>query len=73
MDPLLSPAKARQAAIQAKDWAYVNSWLSRQYAPKPIPSFERNENTLRTLLALAVANDAADEEATLLHAREKKP
>lgn len=72
MDPLLSPAKARQAAIQAKDWAYVNSWLSRQYAPKPIPSFERNENTLRTLLALAVANDAADEEATLLHrAREE--
>ena len=72
MDPLLSPAKARQAAIQAKDWAYVNSWLSRQYAPKPIPSFERNEDTLRTLLALAVANDAADEEATLLHrAREE--
>lgn len=67
MDPLLSPAKARQAAIQAKDWAYVNSWLSRQYAPKSIPPFERNEDTLRTLLALAAANDAADEEATLLH------
>lgn len=72
MDPLLSPAKARQAAIQAKDWAYVNSWLSRQYAPKSIPPFERNEDTLRTLLALAAANDAADEEATLLHrAREE--
>ena len=67
MDPLLSPAKARQAAIQAKDWAYVNSWLSRQYAPKSTPPFERNEDTLRTLLALAAANDAADEEATLLH------
>ncbi|KAF7585320.1 hypothetical protein BBP40_011243 [Aspergillus hancockii] len=65
--PLLSPAKARQAAIQAKDWAYVNSWLSRQYAPNPVPSFERNEDTLRTLLALAAANDAADEEATVLH------
>lgn len=72
MDPLVSPAKARQAAIQAKDWAYVNSWLSRQYAPKPVPSFERNEDTLRTLLALAAANDAADEEATLVNrAREE--
>ncbi|EYE91082.1 uncharacterized protein EURHEDRAFT_465651 [Aspergillus ruber CBS 135680] len=72
MDPLVSPAKARQAAIQAKDWAYVNSWLSRQYAPKPVPSFERNEDTLRTLLALAAANDVADEEATLIHrAREE--
>lgn len=70
--PLLSPAKARQAAIQAKDWAYVNSWLSRQYSPNPVPNFERNEDTLRTLLALAAANDAADEEAALLHrAREE--
>ncbi|KAL2811111.1 hypothetical protein BJX63DRAFT_292000 [Aspergillus granulosus] len=70
--PLASPTKARQAAIQAKDWAYVNSWLSRQYAPKPVPKFERNEDTLRTLLALAAANEAADEEAALLHrAREK--
>ncbi|KAE8136761.1 hypothetical protein BDV38DRAFT_108693 [Aspergillus pseudotamarii] len=70
--PLLSPAKARQAAIQAKDWAYVNSWLSRQYAPNPVPTFERNEDTLRTLLALAAANDTADEEASLLHqAREQ--
>ena len=72
MDPLLSPAKARQVAIQTKDWAYVNSWLSRQYSPKAVPPFERNEDTLRTLLALAAANDAADEEATLLHrAREE--
>ncbi|KAJ5138540.1 uncharacterized protein N7515_003388 [Penicillium bovifimosum] len=63
--PLLSPAKARQAAIQAKDWAYVNSWLSRQYAPKPVPKFERNEDTLRVLLTLAAANDAADDEAAL--------
>ncbi|KAK1147687.1 hypothetical protein N8T08_001032 [Aspergillus melleus] len=70
--PLVSPAKARQAAIQAKDWAYVNSWLSRQYAPNPVPSFERNEDTLRTLLALAAANDTADEEAALIHhAREQ--
>ncbi|KAL4993390.1 hypothetical protein BDV10DRAFT_179304 [Aspergillus recurvatus] len=70
--PLASPAKARQAAIQAKDWAYVNSWLSRRYAPNPVPKFEKNEDTLRTLLALAAANEAADEEAAMLHhAREQ--
>ncbi|PYI30226.1 hypothetical protein BP00DRAFT_398922 [Aspergillus indologenus CBS 114.80] len=70
--PLFSPAKARQAAIEAKDWAYVNAWLSRQYAPNPIPKFERNEDTLRTLLALAAANDTADEEAMVVHeAREQ--
>lgn len=70
--PLLSPTKARQQAVQAKDWAYVNSWLSRHYAPKRVPTFERNEDTLRTLLTLAAANDAADEEATLLNrAREE--
>lgn len=70
--PLASPTKARQAAIQAKDWAYVNSWLNRQYAPKPVPQFERNEDTLRVLLTLAAANDAADDEASLQHrAREE--
>ncbi|KAL4743604.1 hypothetical protein BDV11DRAFT_166108 [Aspergillus similis] len=70
--PLASPAKARQAAIQAKDWAYVNSWLNRRYAPNPVPEFEKNEDTLRTLLALAAANEAADEEAAMLHhAREQ--
>jgi HAUS augmin-like complex subunit 1 len=63
--PLISPAKARQAAIQTKDWAYVNSWLNRQYAPKSVPKFERNEDTLRVLLTLAAANDAADDEAAL--------
>ncbi|KAJ5286626.1 hypothetical protein N7478_002312 [Penicillium angulare] len=64
---IASPTKARQAAIQAKDWAYVNSWLTRQYAPKPIPQFERNEDTLRVLLTLAAANDAADEESAIKH------
>ena len=67
-----SPSKARQAAVQAKDWAYVNSWLSRRYSPNPVPNFEHNEDTLRTLLSLVAANEAADEEATLLHhAREE--
>jgi HAUS augmin-like complex subunit 1 len=70
--PLISPTKARQAAIQAKDWAYVNSWLSRKYSPHNVPPFERNDETLRSLLAIAAANDAADEEASLVHrAREE--
>ncbi|KAH8701717.1 hypothetical protein BGW36DRAFT_103588 [Talaromyces proteolyticus] len=70
--PLISPAKARQAAIQAKDWAYINSWLSRKYSPNNVPTFERNEDTLKTLLAIAAANDASDEEAALVHrAREE--
>ncbi|EED17491.1 conserved hypothetical protein [Talaromyces stipitatus ATCC 10500] len=71
MESLISPTKARQAAIQAKDWAYVNSWLNRKYAPNQVPPFERNEDTLRTLLAIAAANDAADEEASLLHRARK--
>ncbi|KAL2002454.1 hypothetical protein VTN02DRAFT_6762 [Thermoascus thermophilus] len=70
--PIMSPSKARQAAIRAKDWAYINTWLARQYSPNPVPAFERNEDTLKTLLALAAANDSADEEAALLHrAREE--
>ncbi|EEQ85079.2 uncharacterized protein BDCG_08348 [Blastomyces dermatitidis ER-3] len=66
--PLISPSKARQAASRAKDWAYINSWLNRKYSPNPVPHFERNEDTLKTLLALAAANDAADDEGALLHA-----
>ncbi|KAJ5884251.1 hypothetical protein N7504_011823 [Penicillium tannophilum] len=65
--PLASPTKARQAAMQAKDWAYINSWLTRKYTPKPVPQFERNEDTLRVLLTLAAANDAADEETNIHH------
>jgi HAUS augmin-like complex subunit 1 len=70
--PLISPSKARQAASQAKDWAYITSWLNRKYAPNPVPPFERNDDTLKTLLALAAANDSADEEEALLQrAREE--
>ncbi|EDN08777.1 predicted protein [Histoplasma mississippiense (nom. inval.)] len=70
--PLISPSKARQAASRAKDWAYINSWLNRKYSPNPVPHFERNEDTLKTLLTLAAANDAADDEEVLLHtAREE--
>ncbi|KAI1909126.1 hypothetical protein LOZ39_004537 [Ophidiomyces ophidiicola] len=69
LNPILSPSKARQAASQAKDWAYVTSWLNRKYtnSPNPIPKFERNEDTLKVLLNIAAANDAADEDEALAH------
>jgi HAUS augmin-like complex subunit 1 len=66
-DPVLSPSKARQAASQARDWAFVTSWLQRKYSPNPVPQFERNEDTLKVLLSIAAANDSADEEEALLH------
>lgn len=66
MDPLLSPTKARHAAIQAKDWAYVSAWLTKKYHPKAVPPFEHNDDTLKALLALVAANDAADEQAELM-------
>lgn len=61
-----SPSKARQQRAQAKDWEYVQSWLEKKFAPKPIPSFERNDETLKALLELASFNDAADEERALI-------
>ncbi|ORY67062.1 uncharacterized protein BCR38DRAFT_482706 [Pseudomassariella vexata] len=63
---IFSPSVARAAASTAKDWAYVDSWLKAKYQtytpPHAPPSFERNPETLRCLLALASHNEAADEE-----------
>ncbi|KAI8950196.1 hypothetical protein F4801DRAFT_359377 [Xylaria longipes] len=65
---IFSPSVARAAASTAKDWAYVDAWLRRQYAhlapskPTAPPSFERNPDTLEVLLALIAANEEADEE-----------
>ncbi|KAI1751114.1 hypothetical protein F4782DRAFT_506926 [Xylaria castorea] len=68
---IFSPSVARAAASTAKDWAYVDAWLRRQYAhlassstktATPPPSFERNPDTLEALLALVAANEEADEE-----------
>ena len=64
---ILSPSKARQAASQARDWAYVTSWLKRKYSPNSVPAFEHNEDTLKVLLNLAAANEAADDEEALLN------
>lgn len=64
---IFSPSVARAAASTAKDWSYVDSWLRSKYAGSSInrgrpPSFERNPETLKALLALAAANEAADED-----------
>lgn len=67
---IFSPSVARAAASTAKDWSYVDDWLHRKYhyggkRHKP-PPFERNPDTLKVLLALAAANEAADEERAQL-------
>ncbi|RCI11351.1 hypothetical protein L249_7469 [Ophiocordyceps polyrhachis-furcata BCC 54312] len=60
---IFSPSVARIAASTARDWSYVDSWLASKLPPdRPIPAFERNQDTLKALLALALANEAADDE-----------
>ncbi|KAL2268129.1 hypothetical protein VTJ83DRAFT_2975 [Remersonia thermophila] len=63
---IFSPSVARAAASAAKDWSFVDSWLQRKFPGRGPPPFERNPDTLRALLALALANEAADEERALL-------
>ena len=71
-DALFSPSKARQQRAQANDWQHVETWLSALYPNRPLPTFERNEDTLKALLALAAANECADEEASLMRALEEE-
>lgn len=68
---LFSPSKALAQQAQAKDWASVDSWLSKKYASKRLPPFERNEDTLQALLTLATLNDGADEQRSLIDRIEK--
>ncbi|KAK4240764.1 hypothetical protein C8A03DRAFT_31154 [Achaetomium macrosporum] len=63
---IFSPSLARAAASSAKDWSYVDAWLQRKFPDRGPPPFERNAETLRILLALASANEAADEEKALI-------
>ncbi|KAK4124174.1 hypothetical protein N657DRAFT_644375 [Parathielavia appendiculata] len=63
---IFSPSVARAAASAAKDWSYVDTWLQRKFPGRGPPPFERNPDTLRVLLALASANEAADEEQALI-------
>jgi len=63
---VFSPSAARQQLSEAKEWSYVDQWLMQKYHPRPVPSFERNTETLRSLTALANANETADEERALV-------
>ncbi|KAK4159630.1 hypothetical protein QBC43DRAFT_326768 [Cladorrhinum sp. PSN259] len=64
---IFSPSVARAAASAAKDWSYIDSWLASKFPNRPSPPpFERNPETLKALLALASANESADEERTLI-------
>lgn len=66
---IFSPSVARAAASAQKDWNVVDSWLASRLGRSP-PPFERNADTLRVLLALVSANEAADEERDVLAAVE---
>jgi HAUS augmin-like complex subunit 1 len=63
---IFSPSIARQQLAAAKDWNYIDAWLSSKYSNKSPPPFERNNDTLKALLALAALNESADEEQELL-------
>ena len=63
---VFSPSVARQQLAAAKDWNYVDNWLSTKFNGKTPPPFERNNDTLKALLALAALNESADEERELL-------
>lgn len=68
---IFSPSVARQQLAAAKDWNYIDSWLSTKFSGKT-PPFERNNDTLKALLALAALNESADEERDLLARVEAK-
>ncbi|EGR49054.1 uncharacterized protein TRIREDRAFT_106731 [Trichoderma reesei QM6a] len=65
---IFSPSVARIAASTARDWSYVDAWLaSKSPAWKSsLPPFERNQDTLKALLALVSINEAADDQRRLL-------
>lgn len=69
---LFSPSKARQQRARAQDWAHIDSWLSYKYAGRTVPTFERNEETLKVLRELSMANERADEERAILERVERE-
>ncbi|KAI9861499.1 MAG: hypothetical protein M1824_002391 [Vezdaea acicularis] len=69
---LFSPSTARIQLAQAKDWNYIDTWLTQRFGGKPAPPFERNPETLKALLALAAWNEAADEERDVVGKLERK-
>jgi HAUS augmin-like complex subunit 1 len=69
---IFSPSVARQQLAAAKDWNYIDSWLSSKFNNKTPPPFERNNDTLKAFLALAALSESADEERELLARVEAK-
>ncbi|KAG9192222.1 hypothetical protein G6011_10956 [Alternaria panax] len=69
---LFSPSKARQQRAQAQDWAHIDSWLAYKYAGRTVPTFERNDETLKVLRELSMANERADEERTVVERLERE-
>src|ERR1700712_3129112 len=63
---LFSPSKAAAQRVQAQDWHTIDVWLSSKYQGRSVPTFERNEDTLKTLLELVAANERGDEERDLM-------
>ncbi|KZF21939.1 hypothetical protein L228DRAFT_269382 [Xylona heveae TC161] len=63
---IFSPSQARQQLAQARDWSYIDDWLAKMYGAQSIPTFERNTDTLKALLALAAVNESAEEEKELV-------
>ncbi len=63
---IFSPSVARQQLATSKDWNYIDGWLNTKFNGKSAPPFERNNDTLKALLALAALNENADEDCELL-------
>jgi len=63
---VFSPSVARQQLAAARDWNYIDNWLTAKFSNRSPPPFERNPETLKALLALASLNESADEERDLL-------
>lgn len=63
---IFSPSVARLASSAAKDWNYVDSWLSSKFPNRSPPPFERNPETLKVLVALAALNESVDEDHGLI-------
>lgn len=63
---LFSPSKAAAQRAQAQDWHAIDVWLSSKYQGRSVPTFERNEDTLKILLDLVAANERGDEERDIM-------
>ncbi|CAK7234053.1 hypothetical protein SBRCBS47491_008820, partial [Sporothrix bragantina] len=64
---IFSPSIARLASSAAKDWNYVDTWLSTRFPGRNSPPpFERNPETLKALVTLAALNETVDEDRALV-------